>query len=311
MRTLIVHNPKAGFGSDSIYEFERALLREGDECVFRILTNDPSEDANNLADAESFDLVVISGGDGTVSNALYTLRDRNVRTCIFPSGTANLLAANIGNASEPAALAKACIDGHAFNADLAEMHWTDTSGEEHQEGFALMAGSGFDARLMHDAIPAKQALGEAAYFAAVLSNLWPDVYRFTIEVDGNVYEHEGISCIIANTAMIQGDIEIAPGCVMDDGMLDLIVLETTDAAQLLLPIVAGIVDPTGRSTKRPHIATYRGANIRVTADKPMKVEVDGDVVSGETTSWEARSLPGCCPIVIDGMSRYSASLRNL
>ncbi|MBQ9004986.1 MAG: NAD(+)/NADH kinase [Atopobiaceae bacterium] len=309
MRTLIVHNPRSGFGSDSIYEFERALLRQGDECVFRILTLDPDEDQERLADAESFDLVVISGGDGTVSHALYMLRDRNIKTCIFPSGTANLLAANIGNASEPTAIAKACIEGRTFDADLAEMSWTDTEHNEHKEGFALMAGSGFDARLMHDAVPAKQALGEAAYFAAVLANLWPDVYHFTIEVDGVVHEHDGISCLIANTAMIQGDIDIAPGCVMDDGMLDLIVLETKDAAQLLLPIVAGIVDPTGRSSKRPHIATYRGAHIRVTSDKPMKVEVDGDVMEGETLSWEARSLPGCCSIVIDAMSRYASSLR--
>ena len=310
MRTLIVHNPMSGFGSDSIYEFERALLQQGDECVFRVLTLDPSDDIQRLADAESFDLVVISGGDGTVSHALYVLRGRNVKTCVFPSGTANLLAANIGNASEPAAIAKACLEGHTFDADLAEMHWTDLEQNDHRKGFALMAGSGFDARLMHDAIPAKQALGEAAYFAAVLANLWPDVYHFKIEVDGTVYEHDGISCIIANTAMIQGDIEIVPNCVMDDGMLDLIVLETRDAAQLLLPIVAGIVDPTGRSAKRPHIATYRGAHIRVTADKPMKVEVDGDVMAGETLGWEARSLPGSCPVIIDGMSRYSTSRRS-
>ena len=305
MRTLIVHNPRSGFGSDYIYEFERALLQDGDECVFRILTEKPSDDVERLADAEEFDLVVVSGGDGTVSHALYTLRGRGVRTCVFPSGTANLLAANIGCAAEPAAIAKACRDDLTFDADLAEMRWTDTSGDEHLEGFALMAGSGFDAQLMHDAIPAKQILGEAAYFAAALSNLRPTVYHFTIEVDGVVHEHDGISCIIANTAMIQGDIEIVPDCVMNDGKLDLIVLETTDAAQLLLPIVAGIVDPTGRSAKRPHITTYSGATIRVTSDKPMRVEIDGDVTVGETTSWEARSLPGCCPVVIDGMSRYS------
>lgn len=307
MRTLIVHNPRSGYGGDAIFEFERSLLRDGDECVFRTLTSNPAEDADRLTDAEEFDLVVISGGDGTISNTLYTLRNRNITACVFPSGTANLLAANIGNASEPSALASACMAGNSFSADLGEMRWTDTEGNDHVEGFALMSGTGFDAQLMHDARPAKQFLGEAAYFAAALANLRPKVYHFTIEVDGTTYEHDGISCIIANTAMMQGDIEIVPDCVMNDGMLDLIVLETTDAAQLLVPIMSGIVDPTGHDSKRPHIATYRGSHISVTSDGPMKVEVDGDVIPGEVLSWEARSLPSCCNIIIDSMSRYSAS----
>lgn len=305
MRTLIVHNPRSGFGTDYIYEFERALLREGDECVMRLLTADRAKDAELVRDAEEFDLVVISGGDGTVAGVLYLLRNRGVRACVFPSGTANLLAANIGNATEPAALARACHEGKTFDSDLGEISWVDGRGNERTRGFGLMAGTGYDAQLMHDAIPAKQLLGEAAYFAAALANVKPQVYHFAVEVDGVVHEHDGIACLVANNAMMQGEIEIVGDCRMDDGLLDVIVLETTYAAQLLRPIMTGLVDPSGRELKRPHIATYRGARIRVSSNLPMKMEVDGDVVMGEVTSWEAKSLPGCCEIVCDAMSRYA------
>ena len=72
MRTLVIHNPRSGFGSDAIYQFERALLREGDECVVRLLP--PQIDARSAcAGAESFDVVVVSGGDGTVAALLYEL----------------------------------------------------------------------------------------------------------------------------------------------------------------------------------------------------------------------------------------------
>lgn len=304
MRTLIVHNPKAGFGSDSIYEFERALMEDGDECVLRILT-EREHDVACLADAEEYDLVVVSGGDGTVSHALYTLRNRNVPTCVFPSGTANLLAANIGNATEPAALAKACKQGNTFTADLGEMHWVDTNGESHVEGFAIVSGTGFDAQLMHDAIPAKKLFGEASYFTAVLNNLKPDIFHLTITIDGVVHEHDGISCMVANNAMMQGEIEIVADCTMDDGLLDVIVLETTDAAQLIRPVLAGIVDPKGRDVGRPNITSYRGKHIKVTSDRPMKIEVDGDVATSEVLSWEAKVLPNCCTIICDAMSRYA------
>ena len=99
MRCLIAHNPRSGFGSDAVFAFERELVHAGDECVLRVL-GEECDNEQVLADAESFDVVVVSGGDGTVSNLLYTLRNRDVDVCVFPSGTANLLFANIGNSPE-------------------------------------------------------------------------------------------------------------------------------------------------------------------------------------------------------------------
>ena len=306
MRYLIVHNLGSGFGSNAIFEFERELVLEGDECVMRSLARGvPAGEA--LRDAEEFDLVVISGGDGTVTNALYALRNRGVPTCVFPSGTANLLFSNLGNAPEPAAIAKACLamTTHAF--DLGELTWTDAEGNTVSRGFGIMSGMGFDAQIMADARTGKQALGEAAYFAAALNNLQPQVVTFTIDVDGTVYERKGISCIMANTATIQGDINILPGCSMDDGLIDVMVLATTDTVQLLLPIVAGMLDPTGSVFGRPHIERFSGRHIVVRSSSPLPIERDGDVIEGLHTGYEAHCLPGSNQLVIDEHSPYHAS----
>lgn len=67
MRCLIVHNSRSGFGSSAIYEFERALLSGGDECVLRLLADNQRAD-EAVVDAEDFDLVVVSGGDGTTTS---------------------------------------------------------------------------------------------------------------------------------------------------------------------------------------------------------------------------------------------------
>ena len=64
MRCLIVHNLRSGFGSTAIFEFERALVFSGDEVVLRTLGEDERA-ADAVRDAEDFDLVVLSGGDGT------------------------------------------------------------------------------------------------------------------------------------------------------------------------------------------------------------------------------------------------------
>ncbi len=303
MRTLIVHNPKSGFGSDAVFQFERSLVHAGDECVMRML--EPGfETRGVLADAEKFDVVVISGGDGTVASLLYELRYRKVPTCVFPSGTANLLFSNIGNAPEPASLARACRKNSFADLDMCEMTWADETGAEHKAGFSLMSGTGFDAQLMQAALPNKASMGQAAYFAAVLENTHPDVIQFKITVDGVTYEREGITCMVANNAMMQGDIQIVPNCRMDDGRLDVIVVETNRAAQLLRPLIFGLVDPSGNAIGRPKLESFSGKSVRVEASKPIPLEIDGEVVPGKTCAYEATCLPGASRLIVDTMSPY-------
>ena len=306
MRTLIVHNSMSGFGSDAIYEFERSLMHPGDECVLRI-AGDKVDDTKALEDAEDFDVVVISGGDGTVTNMLYILRDRGVLTCVFPSGTANLFFNCLGNAAEPAAIARSCRTGQSATTDLGEIMWLDDQGLRHRAGFGLMAGLGFDAQLMQAAIPAKRRIGQAAYFTAALANPHPTVQRFTITVDGVTYERTGISCMVANNATIQGNIEIVPGCRMDNGTLTAIMLETDDAAQLLKPLFFGIIDRDGQKIGRPHIESWTGREIRVESSIAIPMEVDGDATEGNVSSYIARVLPGCNSLIVDSMSPYAPS----
>ena len=241
MRSLIIHNPMSGFGSDAIFEFERALVHAGDTCTLHEIAAD--ETPEMLAhDAEGYDVVTISGGDGTVAGLLYALRYRDVPTCIFPSGTANLFFANIGNAMEPAALARACRIGHTAQTDI----------------------------------------------------------------DGEVHECDGITCMVANNAMMQGDIEIVPDCTMTDGMLDVIVLAVNDAVQVLRPIFAGLLDRKGKSIGRPSIVTFRGKEISIESSEPMRIEVDGEVTEDEVGSYEATVWPKANRLIVDGMSRYHA-----
>lgn len=305
MRTLIIHNLRSGFGSDSIFEFERALIKPGDVCTLRVPAHD-FEPRDVLADAEDYDLVVISGGDGTAANLLYELRNRDVLTCIFPSGTANLLSENIGNAAEPSTLALACRAGRYARTDLGEMSWTNDAGESFVRGFTIMAGSGYDAELMRSADLNKQSMGEAAYFFAALSNPNPTYSHFTISVDGDVKECDGIACIVANNAMIQGEVEIIPECSMADGLLDVMVLETPYVIGLASTVISALLDPKGKRLGRPQIKVFRGKDIHVESSHPIPLQVDGDVFPGLVRGYDARIIERSTKIVVDPLSHYSA-----
>ena len=168
MRCLIIHNPASGPSSDEIYAFTHALAQGGDEVVMRFI-GDGMEPEDAVADVREFDRVVVSGGDGTVSNVLDQMRGCGVPTLIFPSGTACLFFNNIGNAPEAAALAKACRAGRTVKVDMGELFWLDEDGNEKRHGFIIIAGSGFDAEIMMKAAPTKNDIGEIAYFLSALA----------------------------------------------------------------------------------------------------------------------------------------------
>ena len=154
MRCLIIHNPASGPSSDEIFAFTHALAQGGDEVVMRFI-GDGMEPEDAVADVREFDRVVVSGGDGTVSNVLDQMRGCGVPTLVFPSGTACLFFNNIGNAPEAAALAKTCRAGRTVKVDMGELFWLDENGNEKRHGFIIIAGSGFDAEIMMKAAPAK------------------------------------------------------------------------------------------------------------------------------------------------------------
>ena len=304
MRCLIIHNLASGPHSDEIFTFAHMLSAAGDEIVMRFI-GDGMEPEEATADIRTFDRVVVSGGDGTVSSVLDKLRGSGVPALIFPSGTANLFFNNIGNAPEAAALAKACRAGRTAKVDMGELYWEDEAGNIQRHGFLIIAGSGFDATIMEKAGTTKNEIGEVAYALAGLSTLTPQVAHFTIEHDGVVDELDGISCMLGNTAVIQNDINLFPGCRMDDGMLDIVVIEASTLVQLLPTAIAGVFDPVGKGLGRPQFKMFQAREAKITCTPSLGMQFDGELISNNSGVFGARVLPSCLDIIIDDFSNLA------
>ena len=305
MRCLIIHNPASGPRSDEIFDFARALSEAGDEVCMRFI-GDGMEPHEAAEDVRAFDRVVVSGGDGTVSNVLDHVRGNGVPTLVFPSGTANLFFNNIGNAPEPTALAKACRDGRTKKADMGELFWKDEDGDIRRHGFIIIAGTGFDADIMHKAEPAKGDMGEIAYFLSALANPAPTVAHFTIEHDGEVDELDGIGCMVGNTSLIQNDINLFPDCRMDDGLIDIAVVEPTTLVGLLPTVAAAVFDPAGRGLGRPQFKTFQAKTAKITCTPSLGMQFDGEVIPNNSGVFGARVLPKCLDIIVDEFSNLRA-----
>ena len=257
--------------------------------------------ADLLHDATSFDAVVASGGDGTVASVAYALRSSGVPVLVFPSGTANLLANNIGNATEPAALAATLRNGRRVDLDICEIEYADKNGALHRHGFLNMAGAGYDASIMQGSSGLKARFGQLGYYLAALANLDPGVSTFKLLVDGTEVSNEGICVLVANWGSVQAGVELVPGSSPTDGLLDLAVLSAKNGVELL-PAIIGSVLRAEEPSAYPNVDFYHAREVRVECDPPFPMQYDGEVIENATTPFTARILPEAFKTIVDSLS---------
>lgn len=299
MRALMVSNLRSGVGDPGTYEFLSDMGSRDVEITLRFLQEGHSLE-NLLGDADSFDRVIISGGDGTISAALYALRHSDVPVALYPAGTANLFARNLALPNDPAALARLVFDGDANRLDLGEL---DIDGGR---GFFVMAGAGFDAGLIHRAEPLKPILGEGAYIVAALQDPLPQQATFDLILDGKEFSAEGIAVVLVNLAKIQLDLSVTHDSDPRDGLLDVVVIKARTVAGLMPTVFAAVLDRIGNHKDRPGLDVFKAREVSVTASVPLPFQADGEMLQ-HTGTLRARILPGAATIMLppDALSGYS------
>lgn len=297
MRVLVYVNEKAGGGEAGLYEFVRLIGLQGAEVVLRY-ARDGIDPSALVSDAADFDRLVVVGGDGTASAISYAARETNVPILVYPAGTANLLAANLGIPVEPPALSKMLFEGTPVRFDLGELDLGDPAHEGKRSGFVVMAGAGYDAAIMQGAEPLKPTLGVAAYLVAAVTNLAPPAAHFELELDGERVETDGIAVLLVNFARIQFDLPVTPGSDPRDGVFEVAVLRSKSLVGIIPAVAAAMRDRTGDHPDRsPSLDVYSAATITVRANPQLKVQCDGDALDS-LTPFTARVLPGAATFLV-------------
>jgi diacylglycerol kinase family enzyme len=161
--------------------------------------------------------------------------------------------------------------------------------------FLLAAGAGYDADLIRDADrELKRRFGPLAYLFAMIRNLRVRRARFMVELDGERKLHfHAKTVLVCNVGRTMGSLPLAPDARVDDGCLDVVVFTFAGFGQLLLLFVRAIL---GGLKHDPRVRFLRARKVRLTASRPMPVQVDGEFV-GMTTPLEVSVIPGGIRIV--------------
>jgi YegS/Rv2252/BmrU family lipid kinase len=217
-------------------------------------------------------LVVAWGGDGTVNEVAAGLAHSGTPMAIVPAGSGNGLARELLIPTSPGRALDVAFSGASRVVDLGELNG---------RYFVNVAGIGFDACVARafNAIRSggwglpryvRLALREARSYV-------PQAYRVTR--DGETSDVRAYVIAVANSAQYGNGARIAPHARMDDGLLDMVIVDVAPVWRLVLEsrrLFTGAV----AGTRYVETTTLREAAID--SLEPMPMHVDGEPIEPAT-----------------------------
>ena len=234
---------------------------------FSTTVEDPGRGQTRRAIESGVEVVFACGGDGTVMACVSELVGTEVALAVLPAGTGNLLAANLGLSTDLAAGIQVAIEQGRRRLDV---------GAVEDKYFAVMAGMGFDAKMLEATNETTKArIGWPAYIVGAVRHLGDRPMRVSIRVDNQKpVRRRAKSVLVANVGRLQGGVRLLTEAEPDDGYLDVAVL-TPRTLRHWLALGWAVVR---RQDRVPSMEVLRGKRVTITSNRPQPRELDGDLI---------------------------------
>ena len=216
--------------------------------------------------------IIVCGGDGTINEAIHALVDSEVKLGVLPLGTGNDFARTLGIKEDLDFACNVLRDEKVRKVDLVKVN--------DDKYYGSVGGIGFDAEVASWANRYKQfAPGATIYLLAILAKLF--TYKFKkVSITHDTGNHTGeiLMATIGNTNWYGGGINITPAALMDDGILDICIVQKIHKLKLLLFFPSAL---KGNHARFSEVKLYRTKKISITSETPLQLLGDGEIL-GET-----------------------------
>lgn len=280
-RLRILCNPTAGGGKKPARapEVEADLRARGLDFALE-LTTSPQQTAERAREAaENGEEVVAFGGDGMLRIVANAIRGTDAVLGLLPGGRGNDFGHVVGIPPDPVAACAILADGEVRSLD---------AGEVDGELFVGIASYGLDSVVNRMANEAPKRLGRASYAVALFGGLrrWEPI-DFDLVLDGQSRSWRGFTVAVASSGRYGGGMKMAPDARLDDGLLDVVIIEDMPIRRLLrsLPRIF-----TGSHVQSEKVQVLQASEVRVSAGRSFEIYADGDPI-GHTPA-TVRALPG-------------------
>ncbi|MGI8773705.1 MAG: diacylglycerol/lipid kinase family protein [Actinomycetota bacterium] len=266
MNVLLIANPEAGSARD----VELSELRDALGSLGEVSISEGGDEAVIVRDADGVDAVVVAGGDGSFNLAVNALGER-LEELVFgllPMGTGNDLARTLGIPEDPIEAAGALSAERTHGIDLGLV-----TSDDFRRFFVNACMGGFPVRV-DEAVDhrTKGVLGPAAFWWGGIKAA-TDIERTTVTVNGREV-NDCVAVGVGNGRTCGGGIEVWPGAVVNDQLLDFAVLPAGSnvAALQLAAKVKG-----GSHLELEDVVYGRDKRIYIESIDPIPFNADGEL----------------------------------
>ena len=284
MKALVVINPIAGPNRTRIMgacvDLARTVLSshhiEGEVRV----TNGPDDASRFSSEAvrNGVDLVIAWGGDGTVNGCASAVAATGVPLAIIPGGSGNGLARDLALPLNAKKAFHVAATGGVRAIDAGDLHGCL---------FFNVAGVGFDARIADRLAAPGARRGLLGYVIATVSELRsyePGRYsiRNAFDVDGtaltpDINDRRALFIALANSRQYGNGAQIAPTALLDDGMIEIVVIEPQSGLSIMRHVPAFF---RGTLREGPGVLMRSASSMEICSSHRIRFHVDGEPREG-------------------------------
>lgn len=275
-KMLFVFNPHAGKGNirNCLCDIIN-MFTAGGYDVLAYATQAKNDGYNKIvADGKNYDTIVVSGGDGTLSegvSALMKLRETDPDLMIplgyIPAGSTNDVANSLGISTNMRIAARDIIKGEYFDCDI---------GQFNDKYYVYVAGFGAftDVSYMTPQ-DMKNKWGHAAYIVEGIKAL-PKItgQTVTVEHDGEKFTDSFVVGLVSNSRSIGGMRKlIAKDVVFDDGLFEVVLAKTPENPIDLSGLIA---TAAMNNLTDKHYITFKTSKVTFTCEGGIPWTMDGE-----------------------------------
>jgi diacylglycerol kinase (ATP) len=291
--TLIIVNPVSGGGRALVAEPLVASYFAGQGRSVQFVHSRSSEDIREQAAkgaAAGYRYVVALGGDGAFHHLVEGLLGTDAIAGFFPAGNGNDIARDLGIPLDAVSAAAAFLNSKPRAVDVVCVRFSDGRTSH----FMGAGGMGLDAEAAHLANTRfKKWPGVTRYLAGALWTFFHEpAFELVAEMDEMRWGGRALFATVANSTSYGSGVRIAPDAKIDDGWLNVVLVEDLAWTRLVeaIPIILTTGDVRFDEVKR-----FRCRRVVLRANRPVKVHGDGELLGESPAEFEI--LPGAIRVM--------------
>lgn len=266
-KALLIVNPHSRRGGEADLGAVVDLLQDSGFQVLRRDSNSPAQCAREIDEhGDELELVIVAGGDGTVSSVAESVYRHQKPLAILPLGTANDLARSLSIPDDLLEVGQLVVNGRVRRIDLGSVN-----GRYFFNAVNIGLGTQVTRQLSQKE---KKAWGVFSYLKAFWATLArKNAFRANITVDGRRYRQHSIHMTIGNGRYYGGGNVVEQNAQIDSGMLCLYSIKPQRRLKLILlaPLLR-----LGKQRLAKRTFSEMGRRIEVHTSPRLEIHADGE-----------------------------------